>query len=343
MRRVARPTTGIKSPARIDCYLDLCRVWRPRPFVKAEVGWLADRCGSARFGRKRNGRLNFHRLIVGQPTRAARRWLAAQPGLQLSYVELALDWVFDSQHECDAAYELVDRCFYKKYHRVSHHVHHEKRTRYSGHRKLPHVVALYDDLSSRITGELFTLHLEWRTRSARALRGIWIKSIADLIDFDHLAFWRERLLLREIDRELLLQMFMNKANGNRRQDGAVLQGGWFTREQTAHRLFGLYPTTQSIVDCLRRIVHVERAVIPLDVEHLLPLPNDVWSQSHHYEQFPRKPPVLFEGSYLQQGHPPGRGHARDRHASSPNGSDLHERGGGAKADSPRSRRDNQGT
>jgi hypothetical protein len=289
MRRVPRLTAGIKSPARIDCYLDLCRVWRPRPFVKAEVDWLKDRCGSVHFGRKRNGRFNLHRLIVGQPTRAARRWLAAQPGLQLSYVELALDWVFDSQREYDAAYALVDRCFYQKYHRVSHHVHHEKRTRYSGPRKLRHVVVLYDDLPSRNTGEVYTVHVEWRTRGADALRRIKIDSIADLIDFDHLDFWRTHLLLWEVDRDLLLQMFMNNANDNRRRDGAMLQGAWFSREQIARRLFGLYRDTQSIVDCLRRIVHVERAVIPLDVEHLLPLPNDVCEQSHHYEQAPRKP------------------------------------------------------
>jgi hypothetical protein len=289
MRCLARPPAARKTgdrvlrcptdpglfvrPVGIEAYPHLLKILRRQPFRNAEIEWLRAHCDSITRGRRVHNpdRVDPRRLRIVRPDAVALRWLKKQQQLWLHYVELALDWTFSTEHERETAYELIDRCFYKQYHRLSHHVGYERRTRYTGPRKLPHVVTLYDDLHSRVTGEVYCVHLEWRTQGARALRRIGIYSIADLIDFRHYKFWHKRLLLWEIDRELVLQMYMNAVNGNRRRDGIEPYPGWFfTREQLAYRLFALLPTTQRVMDCLRKSIHVRRAVIPLDVARLLP-------------------------------------------------------------------------
>ena len=50
-----------------------------------------------------------------------------------------------------------------------------------------------------MTGELNCLHLEWHLNGVRAVWNAGILSGADLLKWDHRAFWNKRLLLYEIE------------------------------------------------------------------------------------------------------------------------------------------------
>jgi hypothetical protein len=72
-------------------------------------------------------------------------------------------------------------------------------TRYDADRAAQNGIVFYKEDHSRITGEEYCLHLEWRLNRLRAVRAAGIETGQDLLKFDHRAFWQKRLRLYEVD------------------------------------------------------------------------------------------------------------------------------------------------
>src|SRR5262249_16841174 len=87
-------------------------------------------------------------------------------------------------------------------------------SRYDAARTAPNSIPFYRENHSRITGEGNCLHLEWRGKGARAVRAAGI-AVGDLLDFDHHAFWKKRLLLLDGEPELLGKFLRNCSSGKR--------------------------------------------------------------------------------------------------------------------------------
>ena len=137
-------------------------------------------------------------LQLRQPHREALRLLTSFGEHHLNYTEHALNWIYANRKTKNEDKYWIDRHLIRRYHRGEQDIRFvEGETRYDARRRSANVTALYGDRASKVTGELFCLHVEWRCNRANALRRLGINSINDLVDFDHRAFWRKRLLLCE--------------------------------------------------------------------------------------------------------------------------------------------------
>jgi hypothetical protein len=99
-------------------------------------------------------------------------------------------------------------------------------TRYTGPRKAPNVLAIYRDRPSKVTGEIYCVHFDWRIKGVPALRRAGIISVTDLLTLDHRQFWRERLLLRDFNLRDLGRMYHVHVagKGRRRRQWVVFSG-----------------------------------------------------------------------------------------------------------------------
>jgi hypothetical protein len=79
-------------------------------------------------------------------------------------------------------------------------------------------------LSSRATGQIDCLHLEWRLKGVRAVRGAGISSGRDLPKFDHRKFWEKRLLLYGANADRIGRYFRNRSEGKKSRATGKLDG-----------------------------------------------------------------------------------------------------------------------
>lgn len=142
-------------------------------------------------------------LALLQPTDEALRFLDLFAGAKqlVNATEFALDLVAGGAAECRALGDFIV-------------MHQERRmawktckagpageTSYlSVRRGVGNNLAVYGDRPSKVTGQLFNLHVEWRANGVGAVRAAGIERLRDLIGFDHRAFWQQRLRLFEVDR-----------------------------------------------------------------------------------------------------------------------------------------------
>jgi hypothetical protein len=147
-------------------------------------------------------------LQMRQPSRralhAVNNALGHDVRVILNYVEIVLDVLCDSKAQARA----LERAFI-----ASAKMKHQPQTlviskdtfyfgrRAKNDRKPGHVLAVYSDRPSKLNSAKrrrahpVCLHIEWRATGARALEMLGILTTCDLIDFDHRAFWAERLQL----------------------------------------------------------------------------------------------------------------------------------------------------
>ena len=208
-----------------------------------------------------------------QPYDAALAYLATLDDVLLNRGEVALDLIFASEQELDAAHEIVS-----KHHRQRWHGEQEVRfykiTRYSAGPRAANKLANYADKACRITGEVFCLHIEWRLIGAQALRRAGLGTVGELLEFDHRRFWQDRLLLQSVNLEALGRQFsMHVLNKGRRR------GPWIEYVNTGHEVMcsvgsqaaGTKGSVQALVDQYRKQFDVGRCLEDIEVEALLPV------------------------------------------------------------------------
>jgi len=117
-------------------------------------------------------------------------------------VHLALDWVFATQKDALRAGDFAKHHIVKRGHRGSHPIDRFKESDYYGRRGSRNTLAIYADKQYR-HGAGYACHLEARLQGRAALTERGIRSLRDLLTFDHRAFWQRNLRLVVFDRRRL--------------------------------------------------------------------------------------------------------------------------------------------
>src|SRR5262249_27110999 len=126
---------------------------------------------------------------------------------------------------------------------------------------------------SRVTGELHCLHIEWRAKGVRPTRAVGINSPRDLLGFAYRGFWQKRLLLYDVDRQKLGRMLRNRWAGRRRRTPEVTRSGKYEYDievATGEVCMQIHQTVQELIDKRKSACRVQRALILLSNETLLP-------------------------------------------------------------------------
>lgn len=217
-RRVGSITHALPRPVGHDCYFDNVQAWIKRKLDAHEVEWFRSQCGKGGFAAHDEiARFDWRycqRLELRQPHKKAVQRLATFKDILINDVEIAFDRSFEGSGDPQAVEQFFDRHNLKRYHGrqdVGHCTgNNGSRTRYTS--QDPNVrnnIAAYCEPFCRRTGELHCLHLEWRAKRASTVRGHGIRSVTDLLNFDHQAFWQKNLLLRDIDLRKLGHLWNN--------------------------------------------------------------------------------------------------------------------------------------
>jgi hypothetical protein len=275
MAFIHRPESPCKPapiyPVAILPHHDRINVRSDQRFTWDDVLWLRETCGKANLVPvPPDDRVNWRLLHICQPSRVALEWLEARGNVWPTYLEPALNLIFNTGRECWDATRYTSKHIYKPYHQ--HRWFEPLNTRYTGPRRSPQNLTHYGHRRCKVSKAPHCLHIEWRTKSS-ALPRIKATTIREVIDFDHRAFWQERLLMYEVDLEMLGAMWRRLAKlKSPRHDIELLDK--FTNVQIGYRLLCLCHNVQGLVDRLRSMIRqIHKCRIPVNVEHL-------WPQNH---------------------------------------------------------------
>lgn len=266
-------------------FVDKLQFWTKTPLAPNQIATLQSQCGGKVYAaneRARFGGRFVQRVQMCQPQPEALAWVNSSEGLRINYAEIALDFVFDSEEELQAAHDLICRLHWKRHHGKQQVTFVEDSTRYSGQRKAANVLVTYADKPCRITGEVFCLHIEWRMRG-KSLRK---KSLSEIIEEGPRTFWQSRLIFREIDFNRLGHLSLNRQHGsNRREPRQTVSRGGFVydvdRATGCIMVHALGRSTQSVLDGFK-LAEAGRFSTLLSVDHLLPSADQGW-EGHSYD------------------------------------------------------------
>lgn len=285
------------KPSTVHPYFDNIAVWLKEPADAATIARLRRQCGylhaanrNARFGQGYK-----QRLELKQPGKAALRWIAGMNDVLINRVEIALDLIFNDAREQDEAFEFLHRHLIRRWHGRTQKIklvraERKKRkaqvveegsagaTRYDAGRA-PNAIAMYRNQHSRVTGELFCVHIEWRLSGVRPVRSAGIQLGSDLLGFNHRAFWERRLMLVDIDADRLGRVIRNRNEGTRSRTPEV--GRFFKREINLDRkrggvLLKSVGTVQEVIDCYGSLIPVSRILERIPAQDFLP-PAGEWN------------------------------------------------------------------
>jgi hypothetical protein len=225
-----RTRITLPEPIGIIPYFDRIRFWSPNPLNPDALAELERACGPGNIHiNNRPARFNNHhrqyrqRIDLSRPTRQALRWLARRKDALINRVEITLDLTFRYRPDAEEAWEFFHQHWVRRWHGRTQEIsqcgdgNFGSHTRYDADRSAPNQHVLYTDAHTRITGELNCVHVECRLNRLKAVRAAGIKSGQDLLQFDHRAFWQERLLFYDVDRGRLGRLLRNYVTGRRRR------------------------------------------------------------------------------------------------------------------------------
>jgi hypothetical protein len=287
-------------PKGIHAYFDKVQAWLKFPADRRALTILDQHCGKgglhidnkpARFGQ------NYRqRIELKQPSLDALQWLAERDGVFVNRFEVTLDCIFDSLTALDQAQEFLHFHLIRRWHskkqqvrlyrgsqardrrgkRRAERVHEieQATTRYDASRRSRNGLVIYTENHSRVTGELYCLHVEWRANGVRAVQSVGTKSAGDLLEFDHHAFWKRRLLLVDVDPERLGRLFRNRASGLKSRS-PVFQTDRAGRQTnmdqyTGSRIIKSVGSLQELLDAYGTKMRIRRILEPVSNSAWLP-------------------------------------------------------------------------
>jgi hypothetical protein len=236
------------------------------------------------------------RIELKQPSIEALRWIAERGDVLVNRAEITLDYILDSLAALDDAQEFLHFHLIRRWHskkqqvrlyrgsqerdsrgkRGAERVHEIElaTTRYDAGRWSRNGLVIYIDKHSRVTGELYCLHVEWRANGLRAVQAAGIKSASDLLEFDHHAFWKKRLHLVNVNPERLGRLFRNKASGLKSRS-PIFNTDWAGRQTNVDQYWGSriiksVGSLQELLDTYRREVRIDRILEPISNSAWLP-------------------------------------------------------------------------
>ena len=139
------------------------------------------------------------RLVMQQPSDDAFRYLqecmTSDKPILINRVDCALDCYTDSCLDARDLQNYLDARMYKPYHRAVHRVvNYEGETTYIGAINKGMKFVTYSDKLSRHNGSP-CCHLEYRHQSNRVVSRLGLRTLTDLLSFDHSRFWKKKLRL----------------------------------------------------------------------------------------------------------------------------------------------------
>jgi hypothetical protein len=268
-------------------YFDKIQFWVCEPLDLKTLALLKRSCGRGGIGiDNRPARFNNRhrqyrqRIELRQPSVGALRWLAEHSDLLINQAEIALDLIFKNRADAEEALDFVHQHLVRRWHGKRQEIRVRRgddggslETRYDAGRRSPNALVLYADDHTRATGELYCVHIEWRVKRLRAMRAAGINSGQDLLEFDHRAFWQRRLLLYTVNRSRLGRLLRNRVTGKRRRTPEIIQRGRYGYDVEGNQgeaCARSYDTVQELIDNVRSFCRVDRALVRISNETLLP-------------------------------------------------------------------------
>jgi hypothetical protein len=276
------------TPSAIYPFCDKIQFWVHEPIDNDTLAQLRAQCGGGNlFSRRGPARFNGHRrqrVELKQPTKEALQWLAGRDDAFINRAEIALDLVFNNLADRDEVWKFLHQHLVRRWHGKKQKIKvirsenpsvaEKDYTRYDAGREAPNGLVFYTQRHSRITGELNCLHIEWRLNNCRATRRAGIETGLDLIEFDHRQFWKERLLLFVADKERLGRLINNHLKGRKSRISTTEQKGKHYRinidQRTGDIHIRSHDTIQELIDELGPTFRINRALVPISNETLLP-------------------------------------------------------------------------
>jgi hypothetical protein len=176
------------------------------------------------------------RVQLWQPSEEVPEWLSHRDDVLINRVEIALDCLFNCKAHRDDAWDFLHGHLVRRWHSRSQRIRIIQNddqeedgfgTRYDAGRGSPNNIAFYEEGHSRVTGELSCLHLEWRLNQLKAVRththSRRHRIGPHLLDFDW-QFWKERLLLVNVNKPRLGRLLNNHKKRKKEPEGEVGTG-----------------------------------------------------------------------------------------------------------------------
>lgn len=264
--------------ARAECYPDKVVVRAPRKKISAtKERVLRKNCARLKVSRGRQVDQRFETCLVElyRPNNRALQ-SAAKLG-PVSELEIALDIITPDFITKYRWKDRLDRGFVQNWHRNRRIVHFPD-ARYSGPKISGHRVVWYVDRPAKVSWAPHCLHIEGRYLGVAACRRVGIQDTGDLIDFDHVGYWQNRLQLFEVDMARLGRFDRNKHTGQRRRSRPIASrnGFSFDADQSTGRvlfhIFGEEPgnefrSVQGFVNAYGRGPYLRRIEGPLFISN----------------------------------------------------------------------------
>jgi hypothetical protein len=278
MRKLSDPSWDVR-PSNVFAYTDRVIVWLKEPLSNSQLRRMRPQCDHLRVDSSRNLYPEYkQQLVITRPRPDLLALLAARTDARVTYLEIALDWIFDDEDQKQRASTFLRDHILKPYQRgqlrVVNKTADQLGTLYSGSRRTVNNLVNYDDKPCRITGEVDCVHTEWRLREV-ALRRIGIWSIDDVLRIDLRRFWADRLRLFTVDPNKLGLRYNNWEKGTRRKRPWIERFGRGRIEyhrdlRMGHQLLRHWRTVSEIMRIYRPHFDVRACLNPINIENLLP-------------------------------------------------------------------------
>jgi hypothetical protein len=275
-------------PAAIYPYFDKVQVWCRNPADGPTLARLRQHCGRgglhaqnapARFNPKFRQRLGFK-----QPNHHALRWIAARNDALINQVEIALDLIFADIIQKEDAWAFLNEHLVRRWHGRKQEIRVVKSgatddyaqmgTRYDAGRWAPNSIVIYPEDYSRVTGELHSIHVEWRLKGLKAVQKAGIKSGRDLLEFSHRDFWAKRLLLYSVNPDRLGRLVRNRLDGTKSRVPKMENWSLVDLVNIDRKKGGVmiraHDTIQELIDHRGGASRIQSALVPISVGQLLP-------------------------------------------------------------------------
>jgi len=287
-----RQSAPYPTPTGVHPYFDKFQFWVCNPLDQGTLAWLRKQCGRGGLHvENRPARFNARfrqRIELRQPSDQALRWLACRDDALINRAEITIDLTFKCLSERDDAWELLHRHLVRPWHGKKQEIRAFRGglqtrslcdqgglgdSRYDAGGSAPNKIVFYREEHSRVTGEAYCLHLEWRLKGLRAVRAARINSGSDLPEFSHRSFWQNRLRLYDVDFARLGRLVRNRTGGRKSRSSEIKRTLSYRVNidaRTGDMVTAPFQTVQEMIDHLKTICDVHRALVPIPIESMLP-------------------------------------------------------------------------
>ncbi len=146
-----------------------------------------------------NRKIELYQLGKGS-LQSLKRLCESDGDYKITYLELAMDFYSESQSDIDLLRQFFNKHLVqlKKSQRSKKlpYFCDVKETYYYNKEKDSIRLAVYSDKPYRWKPSLFCVHIEYRYSGLKALKSLGILTAKDIVDFDHIAYWKQHLDLR---------------------------------------------------------------------------------------------------------------------------------------------------